>query len=73
MEMNEQIKRERERQKLTRYKVAKMMGTSQSYYDSIEKHGVSPSLDMLKRVCEALNISVTIHPDKSTKVKQVKK
>lgn len=73
MDLNEQIKKEREKQGITKYKLSRLIGTSPTNYGHLEAGVHSPSLDMVKRICNALNVSITFHPDNSTDVKTFKK
>lgn len=65
-ELHELLKKERERQGLSKYKLSKMISTNPSHYGTMEAGKYSPSLDMMKRICSALNVSITIHPDTIT-------
>lgn len=68
MELHKQIKAERERQGLSSWKVSQAIPTNPSHYKKLELGEFSPSLDMMKRICVALNISITILPNGDTKI-----
>jgi transcriptional regulator with XRE-family HTH domain len=63
MELHDQIKKEREKQGISKYKLSRIINTNESYYGTLEKGKHSPSLDMMKRICIALDITITISPD----------
>lgn len=72
MELNEALQRERERQKLTKYRLAKMAGITQSHLLIVERGDHYPSMDTLLKILTALKASVTINPDGTTTVKSKK-
>ena len=51
------LRTERERQKLTRIALANKIGTKQDYIAQIERGSKSPSMKTLRRLVEALNVS----------------
>jgi len=61
--LNDLIKKERERQGISSFKLAQAIPTNPSHYKKLELGEFSPSLDMMKRICIALNITITISPD----------
>lgn len=52
------IRRKRERLGISQYKLAKMVGITQSFMNEIESGRKSPSVEVLFRICEALEIKV---------------
>ena len=52
------IRRKRERLGISQYKLAKMVGITQSFMNEIESGRKSPSVEVLFRTCEALEIKV---------------
>ena len=48
----------RERLGISQYKLAKMVGITQSFMNEIESGRKSPSVEVLFRICEALEIKV---------------
>lgn len=66
--LHDLIKEEREAQGLSKYRLSKMLDTNPSHYGTMENGKYSPSLDMMKRICAALNVSITIQPDGNTKL-----
>lgn len=67
--INEQIKKERLKQGLTRYKVSKLMGISQTHYNSLETSLKSPSLSLIQKACIALDVAIITNPDGKTELK----
>lgn len=65
--MNEIIKvisDEMAKQGVTNYRLAQLTGLSQPTIASMLRGESSPSLDTLNKVCEALNLKITISEDK---------
>ena len=54
----EYIKRQRLSKSLSQAEIAAIMGTSQSYYCTIERGKRKPGLKMLRRIATALDVSV---------------
>jgi len=52
------IRNAREKEGLTQYKLAKMVGITQSFMNEIESGKKSPSIEVFFRICEALDIKV---------------
>ena len=52
------IRNAREKKGLTQYKLAKMVGITQSFMNEIESGKKSPSIEVFFRICEALEIKV---------------
>ncbi len=52
------IRHKRERLGISQYKLAKMVGITQSFMNEIESGRKSPSVEVLFRICEALEIKV---------------
>lgn len=52
------IRNAREKKGLTQYKLAKMVGITQSFMNEIESGKKSPSIEVFFRICEALDIKV---------------
>ncbi len=48
----------REKKGLSQYKLAKMVGITQSFMNEIESGKKSPSIEVFFRICEALDIKV---------------
>jgi transcriptional regulator with XRE-family HTH domain len=63
MNIHDIIKKQREKQGVTKYKMAKLLGTSQGYYANLEKGEFKPSFDRIFDICKILNITITISPD----------
>lgn len=59
----EVIRSTRKKAGLSQYKLAKMVGITQSFMNEIESGKKSPSIEVFFRICEALNIRV--FPDES--------
>lgn len=60
MKLHEAIEKERERQGISRYKLAKAIDTNPTNYGKIADGLHSPSLDMMFRICKELNICITL-------------
>jgi len=61
MKMNdyrEVIRKNREKAGLSQYKLAQMVGITQSFMNEIESGKKSPSIEVFFRICEALDIRV---------------
>lgn len=61
MKMNDYravIKKNREKAGLSQYKLAQMVGITQSFMNEIESGKKSPSIEVFFRICEALDIRV---------------
>lgn len=67
MRLQDILKKEREKQGLTKYKLAKSIDTSLTNYDKIESGVHSPSFGMLCRLSTVLGISITISPNEKIK------
>ncbi|MBQ3556767.1 MAG: helix-turn-helix transcriptional regulator [Oscillospiraceae bacterium] len=52
------IKKKREAIGLSQYKLAKLVGITQSFVNEIESGKKSPSIEVFFRICEALDIKV---------------
>ncbi|MBQ9974640.1 MAG: helix-turn-helix transcriptional regulator [Oscillospiraceae bacterium] len=52
------IKNKRESLGLSQYKLAKIVGITQSFINEIESGRKSPSIEVFFRICEALEIKV---------------
>jgi len=52
------IRNTREKKGLSQYKLAKMVGITQSFMNEIESGKKSPSIEVFFRICEALDIKV---------------
>ena len=52
------IRKRREEAGLSQYKLAQMAGITQSFMNEIESGKKSPSVEVLFRICEALEIKV---------------
>lgn len=52
------IRNKRELLGLSQYKLAKMVGITQSFMNEIESGRKSPSIEVFFRICEALEIRV---------------
>lgn len=52
------IRKKRERVGWSQYKLAKVVGITQSFMNEIESGKKSPSIDVFFRICEALEIKV---------------
>jgi len=52
------IRNKREKLGLSQYKLAKMVGITQSFMNEIESGKKSPSIEVFFRICEALEIRV---------------
>ena len=52
------IKEKREEAGLSQYKLAKLVGITQSFVNEIENGKKSPSVEVFFRICEALKIKV---------------
>ncbi len=52
------IRNAREKKGLSQYKLAKMVGITQSFMNEIESGKKSPSIEVFFRICEALDIKV---------------
>lgn len=52
------IKKKRESIGLSQYKLAKLVGITQSFVNEIESGKKSPSIEVFFRICEALDIKV---------------
>ena len=50
------IRQKREQLGISQYKLAKQVGIAQSFMNEIEKGRKSPSVEVLFRICEALDI-----------------
>lgn len=61
MKLHEAIKKERERQKISKYRMAKDLETSASYYARLEKGETNPSQDRIEAIAKLLNVKITIH------------
>lgn len=72
MDLHEQIRIERERQNITKYRLAHEIKMAESYYGELEAGKKEISRKTIEKVCKVLSISITIHPDKSTTIKRVK-
>lgn len=73
MELHEQIRKEREKQGFSKYKIARMMDMSESYYGEIEAGKKPISRKTIEKLCDALKVSVTLFPGFKTTVKPHKK
>lgn len=52
------VRNAREKKGLSQYKLAKMVGITQSFMNEIESGKKSPSIEVFFRICEALDIKV---------------
>lgn len=52
------IRGKREKADLSQYKLAQMVGITQSFMNEIESGKKSPSIEVFFRICEALDIRV---------------
>ena len=52
------IKRHREEQGLSQYRLAKQLGITQTFLSEIERGRKNPSLEQFFSICEALEIKV---------------
>lgn len=52
------IRSKREKMGWSQYKLAKIIGITQSFMNEIESGKKSPSIDVFFRICEALEIKV---------------
>lgn len=52
------IRNAREKRGLSQYKLAKMVGITQSFMNEIESGKKSPSIEVFFRICQALDIKV---------------
>ncbi len=52
------IRKRREEAGLSQYKLAQMVGITQSFMNEIESGKKSPSVEVFFRICEALEIKV---------------
>ena len=52
------IRKKREKLKMSQYKLAKLVGITQSFMNEIESGKKSPSIEVFFRICEALDIRV---------------
>ena len=52
------IRGKREKAGLSQYKLAQMVGITQSFMNEIESGKKSPSIEVFFRICEALHIRV---------------
>ena len=52
------IRNAREKRGLSQYKLAKMVGITQSFMNEIESGKKSPSIEVFFRICPALDIKV---------------
>lgn len=52
------IRRKREKLGWSQYKLAKVVGITQSFINEIESGKKSPSIEVFFRICEALDIKV---------------
>jgi HTH-type transcriptional regulator / antitoxin HipB len=60
LEWGEQVREEREAAGLTQAELAAAVGTSQPAIARLEAGGVSPTLDTLSRVAEALGLELVV-------------
>lgn len=54
----EVIRKKRESVGLSQYKLAKLVGITQSFMNEIESGKKSPSVEVFFRICEALDIRI---------------
>ncbi|WMT42794.1 helix-turn-helix transcriptional regulator [Paenibacillus sp. D2_2] len=59
MSLGENIKKFRKEKKLTQFQLAEKSSLSRSYIADVEKDRYSPSLDTLKTIAKALDITVS--------------
>ena len=52
------LKKKREKLGLSQHKLAKKLGTSQTFLSEIERGRKNPSLEQFFRICEALDIQL---------------
>lgn len=52
------IREKREKLEMSQYKLAKLVGITQSFMNEIESGKKSPSIEVFFRICEALDIKV---------------
>ena len=58
MDYREIIKKKRMENKLSQHKFAKLVGISQPFLNEIESGKKSPSIEVLMKICEALDIKM---------------
>lgn len=58
MDIGKQVKRLRESKGLTKTRLAKLSGVSQSYISDIEAGKKKPTVEILAKICSALGISL---------------
>lgn len=54
------IKAEREARGMTIYKFAKITGMSSAHIARIESGVIAPRIDVIERICIALNVTITL-------------
>lgn len=59
MSLGENIKKYRKERKLTQFQLAEISSLSRSYIADVEKDRYSPSLDTLRTIAKALDITVS--------------
>lgn len=65
------IKRIREAKKLTQSQLSELSGLSRSYLGSIEINSNNPSFEALKKISNALGVSVNVFLNDSTELKEI--
>ena len=67
MELHNIIRKEREKQGISRYKLSKAIDTGPTNLKKIEDGTHSPSFGMICKICTELGMSIMIAPNKKVK------
>lgn len=73
MNLNELIKKERERQGISAWRLSKRIDTSPTNYGKIESGKHNPSMVIIQRIATELNADITFHPNNKVTITHTNK